>query len=224
MGRIVVLITFQFAAFTAIANPVGAQDSLPGPTELRNLASDQLRFEATAKSDEARAESIVKLCDLFAIIRLHPAYAQSGMLQSDGARIRRRLITTSQQLSNQLEGRKVTRPTDLASRVDEALATVADPDRLSGGSDFEIGDADTGDARTGRKNEVSRIRDGARAGGAIPDDGWALVELIQRTIRPDFWESAGGPGTIRYFAMRRVLVVRATTEVHEDLAALLRRL
>ena len=56
---------------------------------------------------------------------------------------------------------------------------------------------------------------GAAAGGALPDTGWQLVELIQRVVAPDFWEPQGGPGVIRYFAMRRVLVVRATTDVHE---------
>ena len=62
---------------------------------------------------------------------------------------------------------------------------------------------------------------GAGAGGAIADSGWELVELIQRVVAPDFWDAQGGPGAIRYFAMRRVLVVRATTDVHEQIKDLL---
>lgn len=56
---------------------------------------------------------------------------------------------------------------------------------------------------------------GARGGGATREDhGQELVDLIQRTISPDFWDVVGGPGTIVYFRHRRVLVVRATGEVH----------
>src|SRR5205823_9827969 len=52
-------------------------------------------------------------------------------------------------------------------------------------------------------------------GGAFPNDnGLALVELIERTINPAFWDVNGGPGTIVYYAPLQCLVVRATSEVH----------
>ena len=74
-------------------------------------------------------------------------------------------------------------------------------------------------------NEQSDFRDlvepSGQGGGAMPDAGWQLVELLQRIVAPDFWDRQGGPGTIRYFAMRRVLVVRATTDVHEQIKDLL---
>ena len=70
----------------------------------------------------------------------------------------------------------------------------------------------------GQNTQASR---GAQAAAGIPDTGWQLVELIQRIIAPDFWESRGGPGSIRYFAMRKVLVVRATTDIHEQVRDLL---
>jgi hypothetical protein len=56
-------------------------------------------------------------------------------------------------------------------------------------------------------------------GGAMgpPDYGPALVELIQRTIAPGFWDVNGGPGTIVYYAPLRALVVRATGEIHGNL-------
>lgn len=43
------------------------------------------------------------------------------------------------------------------------------------------------------------------------------VELIQQTIAPGFWDTTGGPGTIYYYALKRALVIRATSEVHADL-------
>jgi hypothetical protein len=56
------------------------------------------------------------------------------------------------------------------------------------------------------------------------DTGQELVELIEATISPGSWDTQGGPGTIRYFSPLRVIVVRQTSEVHEQLGDLLPRL
>jgi len=48
----------------------------------------------------------------------------------------------------------------------------------------------------------------------MPDYGPHLVALIQRTIAPEFWNVNGGPGIIVYYPPLRVLVVRATSQVH----------
>lgn len=61
----------------------------------------------------------------------------------------------------------------------------------------------------------------AAAAAAGGDSGWELVELIQQLVHPNFWETSGGPGTIRYFALRKLLVVRATSDVHEQIRDLL---
>jgi hypothetical protein len=73
----------------------------------------------------------------------------------------------------------------------------------------------------GPGSDPGQPQQGAQAAGGIPDTGWELVELIQRIVAPDFWDSRGGPGSIRYFAMRKVLVIRATTDVHEQVRDLL---
>jgi hypothetical protein len=59
-------------------------------------------------------------------------------------------------------------------------------------------------------------------GGASQTDVNAqqLIELIQRTISPDFWDVAGGPGAIFYYPQLQVLVIRATAEVHDDVGGL----
>jgi hypothetical protein len=57
----------------------------------------------------------------------------------------------------------------------------------------------------------------ARGGGAAFDYGPALVDLIQRTIVPEFWDVNGGPGTIVYYRPLMCLVVRATSDVHHRL-------
>lgn len=56
------------------------------------------------------------------------------------------------------------------------------------------------------------------------DHSQELMDLIQATIAPATWESLGGPGVIRYWQPGHALVIRQTTEVHEDLQRLLRDL
>jgi hypothetical protein len=51
--------------------------------------------------------------------------------------------------------------------------------------------------------------------------GPELVELIEETIRPESWDRVGGNGVIRFWAAQNVLVVRQTTDLHEDLAKLI---
>ena len=73
--------------------------------------------------------------------------------------------------------------------------------------------------------KVGSDLDGALGGGAVMEDhGQELVDLIQRTISPDFWDVVGGPGTIVYFRQRQVIVVRATGEVHGNMGRLVRDL
>ncbi len=197
--------------------------SILSPTEMRRIASDLLRNEATASSASERVNAIVALCDMYVAIRMHPSYEQSESLRSEGAQVRRRLISASRKVTEQLERDGVAKPAGLANRVDQALAKNAQVESLATVSAISNSDA---------QQKISAVTKnttgpGEGIGGGGPGaaaESWALVELIQRTIRPDFWDVTGGPGTIQYFAMRRVLVVRATTQVHEELAALLRSL
>jgi hypothetical protein len=67
-----------------------------------------------------------------------------------------------------------------------------------------------------------------RGNGAVaaqpPDNGQALVDLIQRTIEPSSWDVNGGPGSIVSFAPSRVLVVRQRSEIHQQLQDVVRGL
>ena len=62
------------------------------------------------------------------------------------------------------------------------------------------------------------------AGGAVGDDAARLIELIQTVVRPEFWRDSGGPGSIFYYQSKRALVIRATSDVHQDIGDLLRAL
>lgn len=59
---------------------------------------------------------------------------------------------------------------------------------------------------------------GSGYGGAAGDNGDELVDLIQNTIRPEFWDVNGGPGKIVFYRPLNVLVIRATSEIHGELS------
>ncbi|MBW3539390.1 MAG: hypothetical protein KY476_03900 [Planctomycetes bacterium] len=44
-----------------------------------------------------------------------------------------------------------------------------------------------------------------------------LIALIQKTIAPESWDVNGGRGSMSYFSLLKVLVVRQTGEVHHQL-------
>jgi hypothetical protein len=60
---------------------------------------------------------------------------------------------------------------------------------------------------------------GGRAGPA--DYGPELVALIEQTINPAFWDVNGGPGSIVYYSPLHCIVVRATSDMHGNVGALL---
>ena len=70
---------------------------------------------------------------------------------------------------------------------------------------------------------------GGAAGGQLgpqkaADHGQELVDLIQSIIAPQTWDSAGGPGSIRYWAPGAALIITNTAEAHEELGDVLKQL
>ncbi|TWU47129.1 hypothetical protein [Rubripirellula reticaptiva] len=166
-------------------------------TELRVQTSELLREEAKVSRENSRRQSpqatmvAMNLCDLFVVIHNDPRYPNSEMLQGAATRIRRRLIQVKQSREASLNRNGITRPSGLSSQVDALL--TGDTANLAGSAGGVLGEA----------------------------EGWGLVELIQRIIAPDFWDVRGGNGAMQYFAMQKVLVVRATSDVHEQIRDLL---
>lgn len=62
------------------------------------------------------------------------------------------------------------------------------------------------------------------AGGGANAQAIQLIDLIQNTIEPESWQRAGGKGSIYYFDLLKVLVVRQTGEVHHQLGGVLGQL
>ncbi len=62
---------------------------------------------------------------------------------------------------------------------------------------------------------------GGNYSGPLCDYGPDLVRLIETTIDPDSWRSNGGAGVIYYYQPLRILVVSASSRVHDDLTDML---
>lgn len=171
-------------------------------TALRHQTRKLLRLESTEKDNTAKEAAATALCDLYVVIRSDDRYADSEMLQGDAAKLRRRLLSIARRREIQLGRKGIERPAILKGKVDSAIeASLSQHQPLSG--------------------ETIQHRQGSQAAGPVIDGGWQLVELIERIIAPDFWDQRGGSGTVHYFAMRRILVVRATSDVHQQIIDLL---
>ena len=164
-----------------------------------------MRQEATAEASPDRYRATVRLTSLYRELMQDPRLAGSPTLQKYKARLWRRLVDIQHRLERELSyAGGSTRDDAVAIQLTLNAASLAGPARslaLYGPPDAN-----------------------ALGGAAIADDGWALVALIQQTIRPEFWDVHGGPGTIVYYAPLRVLVVRGTSELHHQLGGGLRAL
>ena len=176
-----------------------------------------LRSEATLKDPNQKDAALTALCDLYVVLRRDDRYSQSQMLQDDAIKIRRRLLSLASKKKGRLRHDKVPRPESLSSDVDTALAEAAKA--VKAAADKESSSQSREQSQSKRQSLAAK---GAQAGGA--DNGWQLVELIERVVAPDFWDTNGGSGSIHYFAMRRLLVVRATSDVHQQIRDLLLKL
>ncbi|NND97356.1 MAG: hypothetical protein HKN47_08520 [Pirellulaceae bacterium] len=183
-------------------------------TNLRNQTRDLLRAEALSPRGAEKDAALTALCDLYVVLRKDARFDDSEMLQQDAGKIRRRLLTSANRRAGRLKRAKVERPADLDRAVEQAVSNA-----LENPGDY-MGELRNSDRPNSGCPNTDRSAQGRGAGGTA-DNGWQLVELIQRIIAPDFWDVNGGSGTIHYFAMRRVLVVSATSDVHEQIRDLL---
>ena len=162
-----------------------------------------LKLEATAATEADRVATIYEMLPLYREIASDPRRLASPTLERYRIQLRSRLLQIQARLKRKLAREKSgpPRPVSLAEATTDALI-----DQMS-----LVG------ASAGGPSQLFSSR-GAFGGAAVrPDYGLALVELIQTTIQPDFWDVNGGPGTIVYYAPLHALVVRATSEVHHKI-------
>tara|TARA_R110002073_G_scaffold266815_3_gene430214 strand:- start:25060 stop:25728 length:669 start_codon:yes stop_codon:yes gene_type:complete len=184
---------------------------------LSQTATTLLRTQATANEPRESELALTALCDFYVLMRSDPRYSSSDMLRGDAAKVRRRLIKSAHHIEHRLRRAEIPRPPTLSAEVDTMLRESAHD--FKSGKRTRLSDWQDADVAVSQPSEAAAV--GGRAGGAVQDNGWQLVELIERVVAPQFWDSQGGAGTIQYYAMRRVLVVRATSDVHEQIRDML---
>lgn len=167
--------------------------------------SDALKAESQAGSRAKQAEIVRRMCELHSQMVRDPRFQSSDALKQYRGQLWSRLTKIKASLKQQLA-----REASVAS--DNKMSAA-----LEAADDFMV-------AATTSLADSLAIFDQAQAGPGqwaalgggpfAPDWGPDLVELIERTINPSFWDVAGGPGTIVYYRPLQCLVVRATSEVH----------
>lgn len=78
--------------------------------------------------------------------------------------------------------------------------------------------------RVPRGGRAGAVPGRAAAGRQSTDQGEQLADLIQDTVRPPTWARNGGSGTIYYWRPGRTMVVRQSSEVHQEIGSVLRQL
>lgn len=202
--------TIILCAAMALGSPAAGSADSAKPTQgedkpAKRLAaaidrdiSTALKQEANAKSLKERGKAIEQLCTLHHEITSDERFSTLDQLQSLRAKIWGRLIKVKADLKRQLA--KEGEP-----QLDDAQAEAAQY-----ASSNLAGAMTLADFATGSPSGLF-----GRGGASQTDfNAQQLIELIQRTISPDFWDVVGGPGTIFYYPQLQVLVIRATSEVH----------
>lgn len=200
------------AALAADSNASGAVVQ-PRPFHaIQAEISNLLKREAQAKSEAARAAIVRRMCQLHGEIVADTRYADSDTLQEYRGRLWGRLRRVQAGLAQQLA--RSANQDDQEAAADQARAD-ADPAAVAAADSLAASLALLDQAQGGPGYWMAL---GGRAGPA--DHGAELVDLIERTINPAFWDTNGGPGSIVYYAPLKCLVVRATSEMHSNVGGL----
>lgn len=170
--------------------------------DLHQAMNVALRQEAAAKNLVERARAVRELCSLHREIVADARYESSDKLKEYRAKIWSRLVRTKTELRQQIARESGHAPASAEAEeaalqaADSLAASLSLADYSVGGPGYLLG----------------------RGGGAVVgDNGQELVDLITRTINPQFWDVNGGPGVIVYYAPLQCLVVTATGEVHHKI-------
>ncbi len=197
----------------AQAAAVGEQAAVRRYAEINQDVSSAMRAEATATTPEERAAAVRRMTEVYREILADPRLAQSETLKSTKAKLWSRLTRVQRDLEREAE-----------RRAKEAGQSSADPEALEAvrvAASELAGQVSLMNYTLGGPNFVWEQSGGAFGGGRVNDHGQELIDLIQRTIKPNTWDVAGGPGSIFYYQPLMALVVRATSEVHDNVGGLL---
>jgi hypothetical protein len=201
---------------SVVASAQTATAAEPGFHELQKQVSDLLKRESQSKNGPARAAAVHAMCKLHQQLVRDPRYSTSDVLKEYRAQLWSRLTKIKTELKQQMARNAKANKESL-----ESLAALesAEPAALAAADSLSSSLALLNQMQGGPGNVL------ALGGGPVPPDfGPDLVDLIERTINPSFWDVVGGPGSIVYYAPLQCLVVRASAEVHGNVGGVIRDL
>ena len=203
------------ASESATATPPAADFKLRHYHEYEKALDEALRSEARATDQHPRAEAIRRMTALYRELRTDPRLETSDTLKGYKIKLWSRLTRVKGDLKRHLD-----REAKLAKHQDQA----PDAQALQHATESLAGQMSLMNYTMGGPGYVLSQTGGSFGGGTVTDNGQELIDLIEHTIRPDFWDTAGGPGSIFYYQPLMALVVRATAEVHGDVSGLVEAL
>lgn len=201
--------------------------------EIQRDIRQVLRAESQVRTLADKGPAIYELCALHREITGDRQFATNEAYRELRRQVAGRLVRLQADLKQQLHKEKVQPRTASAAASRQAPADGVDRreavELLADHASLLVailpGPAQVVVDATGVEFDGSSRRRGAegRGGAAVLGDyGQDLVDLIQKTIHPDFWDVNGGPGSIVYFSPLRCLVVRATHDVQGEVGGLIR--
>ena len=168
--------------------------------EIEKSVAQALLLESTATIPTQRESAVLKLTELYREIMTDRRILTSPTLNNYRVKLRARLLKILKSMAYAARHKTTNKYSNQTSSLLNILQQ-----HLSRSS-TAMGGAD-------------RMLQGNAAQG-VPDYGPALVNLIKTTISPDFWDTNGGPGVIVYYPPLRLLVIRATSEIHYQIGGL----
>ena len=180
--------------------------------EINGSMREAIRADANAQTDSERLEAVRQMAQVYREILDDPRFATSETLKSYRARLWSRMTRIKQDAERRLEREKRQQAGVLDLQQQQALeaATRSLSEQMTLMS-----------YTMGGPSYVFQQGGGAMGGAAVQDHGQQLIDLIQSTISPQFWDTAGGPGSMFYYRPLMALVVSATSEVHGNVGGLL---
>ena len=168
--------------------------------------------------------SVVRLALLYGELMQDERLATSSTLAGYRVKIRTRLMGVRESLERDLPSQPANDGTASAGKASDGTASDKPIDWAAwerdakGKMQLALGSGGSDSLAT----QLDSWTRGSGAGGAARADyGPLLVELIRRTISPEFWDVHGGPGVIIYYQPGHALVIRATPEIHERIGGAL---
>lgn len=190
----------------------GNPDPLPTLGQLHEHVSAALRAEAISRREGDNTPEVLHLVDTYRWLASDPRRGESPTIERLGLKVKARLGQVRRHVRRHSDGR--------GEKIAEKNAPIAVP-RVAAPPDVvlaqQLGGAAGGGAAGGIAGNPPQPNRPA-------DYGADLVDLIERTIMPDIWDTSGGPASIRYYQPWHALVVSAPASVHYEVGGALENL